>query len=307
MRTGRAGFAVLCFLCAASVAAFAQAPTKPAFEAASIKPTAPGTRQSRRVTATRIDFVNTDLRSLLLTAFRLQPYQLSAPQWLNTAMFDIHATYPADVAPRLMPEMLQTLLVERFGLVSHIEPRPVDLYELVVGKNGITMREVEVVDDLDKTFPREAPASITNADVTWETPEGPVRSMFVPFGTRTITARTMYEKTTTDRRTTKIDATRMTMAELATALTSNVDRPVLDKTGLTGVYQFTIELPPDATAVRMLRSIGISSTVQGTPLSEPTGVSVFKAVEGLGLKLEERRVPIPVLVVDRIERSPIEN
>jgi len=73
------------------------------------------------------------------------------------------------------------------------------------------------------------------------------------------------------------------------------------------VYQFKVELPPDASAVRLLLNAGITNTAQGTPLTDPTGVSVFKAVEGLGLKLEERRTPVNVLVVDKIERNPIEN
>ncbi|HET9384753.1 MAG TPA: TIGR03435 family protein [Gemmatimonadales bacterium] len=104
-----------------------------------------------------------------------------------------------------------------------------------------------------------------------------------------------------------MDATRMTMAELASLLTSNLDQPVLDKTGLTGFYRFTVELPADASVLRTLRSAGIATTVDGTPIGTPTGISAFKVIEGLGLRLERRREPFDVVVVDKMERRPIGN
>jgi uncharacterized protein (TIGR03435 family) len=77
---------------------------------------------------------------------------------------------------------------------------------------------------------------------------------------------------------------------------------VIDNTGLTGLYEFKVELDISQMALAFVKT-----DVNGRSLDEPTGVSTFKAVEGLGLKLEERRSPVDILVVDRISRTPAEN
>jgi uncharacterized protein (TIGR03435 family) len=124
---------------------------------------------------------------------------------------------------------------------------------------------------------------------------------------RRVTARSLYETWTTAQATFIVNAVRMTMGELASVLTMNVDKPVVDRTGLTGVYQFTIELDSNQSAVRGLLRSGISTNVRGEPIGQPTGVSTFKAIESLGLKLEERRSPFEVVVVDKISETPTEN
>jgi uncharacterized protein (TIGR03435 family) len=117
----------------------------------------------------------------------------------------------------------------------------------------------------------------------------------------TVTARTRYALTLqVERRTQTLDAARMSMPELAAVLADNMDRPVVDKTGLPGVYQFQVQLPLDASTVERVRALG-------RPLNEPTGTSESTAVERLGLRLERRRGPVEVLVVDKINRTPIEN
>ena len=99
----------------------------------------------------------------------------------------------------------------------------------------------------------------------------------------------------------------MAISELLPILWETVDAPVVDKTGLTGVYQFTLELPRSAMGERITRE---SMQRQGsTPsVSAPTGGgSGIKALESLGLTLERRRVPLEVVVVDKISRTPTEN
>jgi uncharacterized protein (TIGR03435 family) len=104
-----------------------------------------------------------------------------------------------------------------------------------------------------------------------------------------------------------LNATRMTMAELAPSLWETMDAPVVDKTGLTGVYQFTLTLPRGAMGERLSREL--MQRLRGNPSSSaPTvGVSDVKAIESLGLRLERRRVPLEVVVVDKISRTPTEN
>ena len=283
-------------------AVFAQSAQGPAFQVASVRPSIGGTPASQKVAETRLDFVNTPLRSVLLTAFRVEAFQLSAPNWLNELRFDIHATYPSD-ARKQVPEMLQRLLIERFGLVTHIQPQPLEAYELVVSTDGLRIREVEAVNDLDKDFTKESAAGRISSDRVMETANGPVRTMLVPdqIGTRTVTTRSLYLSRTTSRQTTEIDASRITMGEFSRLLQVNLDRPVIDKTALTGVYQFKVELDRSVMAARVLSNLPPD---RQRALTEPTGVSTFRAVENLGLRLEERRSPIDVLVVDKIERTP---
>ena len=97
------------------------------------------------------------------------------------------------------------------------------------------------------------------------------------------------------------------MAEFASLLTANLGRPVLDRTNLTGLYQFQVELPFAASVSIRLASLGITKTADGQPLDEPTGVSAFDAVEQLGLRLQPQRIPLERIVVDSTNKTPTEN
>jgi uncharacterized protein (TIGR03435 family) len=268
---------------------------------ASVRLSAPGTRGSQRFTPGRVDLVAQSLRNLLLTAFNIDVPRLSGPSWLLDVRVDVQATAPGST-PAQVREMLRTLLIERFGLVTHTERRPFEVYELTVGSGGITMREVEAVDELTKKFQSDATTG-RQIDTTVETIDGPIRDMLITLGNRRVTARSMYERTFPDGRRVLLKATRMSMPELATTLMFSVGgERVIDRTGLTGLYQFTIELPNDPGRLPP----GLITNAQGQSL-EPAGLSAVKAVESLGLKLERRRVDFDVVVVDRIERTPKEN
>jgi uncharacterized protein (TIGR03435 family) len=278
--------------------------TKPlAFDVASVRLFVPGTRGANVVSPARVDLVNMPLRAVLLMAFRIDDKLLVAPDWVRDVRVEIHAISPAGTPREQIPAMLRALLADRFGLVAHTEQRPLEAHYLVVGPDGMKMREVEAVNELTKEFP---PSPLPNTDFTSETIDGPSRLMMITLGQRRVTERSMHEQVYTARGTIDLNAVRMTMPEFATLLASQLDDLVIDKTGLAGVYQFKVELPNDAGARGLLRA-GVTTTVQGTPLTEPTGVSTFKAVEGLGLKLERRRAPLDVIVVDQIQRTPTEN
>ena len=289
--------------------AFAQSSSPLAFDVASVRVSSPGTRASERITDTRVDIINMPMRSVLQTAFGLTAqtrFRLAAPGWVEQTRIDIQATIPAGRLRRDVPEMLRTLLKERFALANHIEPRPMDVYELEIDKGGIKMTEVPPLDELTKEL--DAVVSAKNpTDSVSETVEGPVRTGMITLGYRTTTTRSKFDRVFTARRTQLIDAARMSMSDLVSVLTTTVDEPVIDKTGLTGLYQFKIELPPDAATIRSLIASGTTTTVQGTPLTEPTGFSVFKALEGIGLKLEKRRSPVDVIVVDALSTAPTPN
>ena len=277
------------------------------FDVVSVRPSAPRGPQTERVLPTRLEFVNVPLQVLLLRAFRLQAYELVAPDWAARERFDIRATYPAGSTSDQYPEMLRALLIARFGLVAHVDAKRMDHYELVVADGGPRMPAVEAVDDLTTAVPPDPSLNGRGDDTTRETAEGPVRSMMIPLGQRTVTSRMLFDTWTTAERTFFVDATRITMTEFAKILATNVDAPVVDGTRLSGLYRFKVELDANQASIRRLLAAGMSTTVRGTPLSEPTGVSTFDAVKALGLELRKRNTPVNVLVVDKIERLPTAN
>jgi uncharacterized protein (TIGR03435 family) len=97
-----------------------------------------------------------------------------------------------------------------------------------------------------------------------------------------------------------LDAKSTTIRKLADLLARMTGQPVADETGLAGAYDFQLEWSPDET---------IKLAPDAPPVTtNPNGPSLFSALqEQLGLKLEARKGPVEVLVVDRIERTPTEN
>jgi uncharacterized protein (TIGR03435 family) len=241
----------------------------------------------------------------MLIAFRIPDYSLIGPSWLENVAVDIQATIPGGISRQFVPEMLQELLIERFDLKTHRETRQMDGFELTKGAKGVAMREVKAVDDFDKQFASdpEAPAEFRAlADRVVDTPDGSERRVLLAQGVTTITHRTMYSFRPPDliNFTRVLEATRMTMSELAVALTRNIGKPVIDRTNLPGIYQFTIKLPLD------FRLLAIERRARTIP-DDPSGVSPLTAVGELGLKLDARRVPVDVLIVDQVRRIPAEN
>src|SRR4051812_18412473 len=104
---------------------------QPAFEVASIRAVNPATPNVKgfgeppvgyiNVRGQAVHFQNANLRYLIAVAYRVRAIQVSGPAWLSDARFDIKANVPAGWSSRSVNEMLQTLLVERFGLKVHQE------------------------------------------------------------------------------------------------------------------------------------------------------------------------------------------
>jgi uncharacterized protein (TIGR03435 family) len=278
----------------------AQAPKPLSFEVASVRLSDQKTPPVRRFTPGRVELVNVSLDEVVQTAFDIKlRNRMVVPGWLQTVRVEIRAASPL-TAPAQVREMLRTLLVERFGMVTHTEQRPFDVHELTVGSGGHKMREVEAVDDLAKEF-TDASRVGSTSDRMADTIEGPRRSMALSTpGMRTVTSRTMYETTFSESGAVRLNAVRMSMRELASQLMLSVGaEQVFDRTGLTGLYQFTIDLPNNP--------LPFALPTRDGSVREPSSISAAKAVESLGLRLERRRAPVDVVVVDRIERTPKEN
>jgi uncharacterized protein (TIGR03435 family) len=92
----------------------------------------------------------------------------------------------------------------------------------------------------------------------------------------------------------RFNDTAVSMAGLARQLADQLEHPVVDKTGLTGVYTLKLEWTPDEQP---------GSTAEST-----LGPSIFTALQDqLGLKLQTQKLPVEIIVVDRVDRTPVEN
>ena len=260
----------------------AQSPESgPAFEVASVKQNKSGDQRvmvqmppTGRYTATNIP-----LRLLLRQAFDVQDFQIvGGPNWLASDRFDITAKTPEGVTgPEQVRRMLRALLAERFKLVTHNETREMPIYSLVVaradGKLGPKLSTAKV--DCEARF--SAARRGGGPPPQLQSPDQPVECGFMMgIGTLNVGG--------------------MPMLELARALSSTVGRIVIDKTGLSGRYDFQMTYAPEG------RGFGPGPAGPDAPPVDPNTPSLFTALqEQLGLKLESERGPVDVVVIDRVE------
>jgi uncharacterized protein (TIGR03435 family) len=273
---------VLCLGLAATacVTVDAQAPggTPLAFEVASIKENVSVSDNAsvRAQPGGRVTVSNNSLRNIIRNAYNVQNYQIiGGPDWINTVRWDITAKAPDDAPPQQLLQMLRTLLADRFRLVIHNEARDMPIYVLtgarVDGRLGSQLRSSSA--DCAAIFAAakakgEAPPPTTNGRPTC--------------GTRTTRGNMM--------------TTGVTMADFARNLGPFTGRPVVDKTGLTGVYDLDLTWTPEQ---------GPPGPDGTSPPPQPSsdGVSLYTAVqEQLGLKLDAQRGPVDVLVIESAER-----
>jgi uncharacterized protein (TIGR03435 family) len=257
-------------------AVFGQTPVgAPAFEVASVKPAAPPANPGQlRVEMGgdpgMIDYKNVSLKTVIARAYRMKEFQISGPDWIETARFDILAKVPPNAPKGQIPPMLQNLLAERFKLTVHREQKVMPVYAMVVGKGGLMVKPME------------------------GEPEGSMSNKFSPKG--------------------RAFSGQMTLSALAAALSQMLDRPVVDLSGIKGTYDIDLEWVPDEHESSALTKMRIMGGPAGggaeahgeTP--DPNGQSIFGALqEKLGLRLEGRKSPVDILVVDAAEKVPTEN
>jgi uncharacterized protein (TIGR03435 family) len=130
-----------------SVTMYAQPAEAPAFEVASVKPAPPqpAGRVSTRISIdeARVILANVTLNEVIGEAYKVQQSQIVGPASLGSWRFDIAAKIPDGVPEHQVPQMLQTLLADRFKLALHRESRVLPVYALTVGKNGSKLKATE--------------------------------------------------------------------------------------------------------------------------------------------------------------------
>ena len=229
------------------------------------------------VVGNRVNISKLALSELITRAYGIRSYQLVAPDWVRQLRFDIQATIPQGMDSTALPTMLRTLLEERFGMVVRTEQQPLPVYELAVRQDGARLGDpvaMEVV----------FPSGLTATDGR------------TPLHPDMVRARTFLRSTPETDGFVRLDLM-VTLDELAQFLTLRLDLPVIDRTGMAGYYQV---------ALRVL-SGDYQPASRTVAAADPTGSSWFKALERLGLELKRTRAELPMVIVDRIERSPTEN
>jgi uncharacterized protein (TIGR03435 family) len=267
--------------------------------------------------AARVDIGFLSLADLIRVAYKVKAFQISGPDWMGAQRFDIQAKLPDGASTDQVPEMLQALLVERFKLVLHRDNTEHAVYALVVGKGGSKLKE----------SPPDAPAPETPAEppkgaLTIGSGNDAIQVTGNPQGGRGMeisSAQTgKMHVTMTPEGSMRLEIEKMTMPALADALSPMVDRPVVDMTGLKGNYQVALDLAV-TDLMAMARTAGVlpagmpavpAAAVSARPAdaaSDPSGSSIFAAVQQLGLKLDPQRQPMERLVIDHLEKMPTEN
>ena len=272
-------------LLSAGICALGQdaAAPKPQFEVASVKPAAPDQRGTfiRLAPGGRLDVTNMPVKEMIAIAWRIQPFQISgSPGWLESARFDISAK-PEDGAKQSeVPAMLQALLADRFQLMFHRETKELPIYALVVANKDaklgpkLTESKEGGCTPFDPTKPPPPPQPGKPSTMCGGMMMGPDR----------------------------MSTTSAPIADLIPMLSRILGRTVVDKTGLTGKYDISMEWTPDES-----QAIRFSPDGPRPPPSDPTGPTIFTALqEQLGLKLESQKGPVEILVIDHVER-PSEN
>jgi uncharacterized protein (TIGR03435 family) len=188
--------------------------------------------------------------------------------------------------------MLQALLAERFGLKVHRESKEQAIFALVVGKNGPKLKEA--APDPDAPSAASGGVSISRDGQGVAVKGGPMGNARMSVGP----GGAMH-----------MEAGNMAMVQFAEMLSRFVDRPVVDMTELKGQYQIALDLSREDLG-NVARSAGVMlppAAPPGDAASDPSGGSIFQAVQQLGLKLDPRKAPLDKIVVDHLEKAPTEN
>jgi uncharacterized protein (TIGR03435 family) len=284
-------------LCAqlARLAAQSAALVTPTFEVASVRPNPSGEPFVRLglQPGGRFNAQNVPARELIRFAFNVQSFQLEGgPSWLNSDRFDITAKAPSDLAEaaagpgqmRPVQLMLQALLADRFRLKAHRETKDVPVYDLVLARVDGTLGpkiEPSTVDCVSLARGRAAAASRGG------NPPGPPQPPRP--GERPECAMTAGLGS--------ITAGGVPIDEFARVLSGRVNRPVVNKTRLSGNFAFSLDFTSDQLPP------GAAPSGFPAPSINADGPSLFTAIqEQLGLKLDASRGSIEMVVIDSVDR-----
>jgi uncharacterized protein (TIGR03435 family) len=291
--------------------ALGQAAENLTFEVASVKPAPPPNPGGPMFVGSRggpgtpdpgqITWTNATLKNLLMIAYDVKLYQINGPSWLDTERYNIVAKVPEGATKEQVNVMWQNLLKERFGMVLHHESKEFQVSELVVAKSGSKLKETTLDPNAPPLAPPPPPSGPPGPPKMDKNgfPEmnGPGLMMMIQPGAAGGPVGHMVARA-------------QPVSGLAGVLGNQLNRPVLDKTGLTGKYDFNLEYTPDLSRMPALPPPGLAGPAPGAPSTEASepGSNLIAAIEQqLGLRLVSSKAKLDVVVVDKAEKTPTDN
>jgi uncharacterized protein (TIGR03435 family) len=286
-------------LLALACASFAQ---PPAFEVASVKkaePITPALVQSGRLhmgvflDSLHVRISQLSLYELIAFAYQVKGRQISGPDWMVTERYDIQARLPEGGKRGQVPAMMQTLLAERFGMRLHRENRDLNVYALVGANGGPHLKPFVPEDTAPQTTESPIQGGITVGKGGSAVAAGPSgNSKITPGPDGNL----------------HVENKNMTMTAFADFIGRYSELPIIDFTGIQGTYQ--MEFDVSAEEVRnaaRAHGVAVPPPASGETASDPAGASLAASLRKLGLRLESRKAPTEVLVIDKVEKVPTEN
>ena len=256
-------------------------PAQPQLDLTSIKASTASRHPEVSLHQGKLSIKNACLRDLVRIAYQVRDFQVfGGPAWIVADGYDIEAKGKSDLPGSSLPHLIQSLLRNRFHLKFHRETKELPVYLLTVAKGGPRVHESRV---------------------------GPCPQFKWEIGQFTSKPCTAVGGGPNQQLNHTLDAVGISISGaqgLIEFLVGNLDRMVIDKTGLRGTYDLHLEWDRRATA-EILESGGPGSPPK-TAIREDAGPSLFAAVEEqLGLKLESGKGPVEVLVIDHAEKPSL--
>ena len=263
----------------------------------------------------RITWSNVNLRTLLTTAWDVKPYQITGPDWIDSERYEIVVKVPAAATKEQVNVMWQNLLADRFGVVLHHSSKVMQAYEMEAVKGGVKLKATTLDPKAAASEPVGLPPGLA------------IRAQGPPPGRAGVPDLANNGLPQLDRPgifqmmtmgptgpTARLIGKAQTVEQLAVSLSNQLNKPVVDKTRISGQYDFVLEFTPDVQggAPRMaglppLPQIQIPDAPTPTP-ADPGGLTLLGALQQqLGLKLTSTKAPVDLIIIDKAEKTPTEN
>ena len=271
------------------------------FDVASVKANKSGpAMMMMRTLPTSFNMTNLPLRMLITQAYRVSGYQLvGGPGWIDSERFDIVAKAPEGSRPDQTPLMLRGLLAERFKLKVHAETRETQIYVLTLARSDgkLGPKLSKSTDDCEKILAERQAAAVAaragGAGPVPFTPPGPNEKPVCTINMRPTPV-------TNGMPVLNFRGGGQPMQMIVNQISSFLNKRVVDRTGLTGLYDFEMQFSMGTQMPLTTQAPGAGAATTTAPIDD--GPTMFDAVRELGLKLESERGPVEHLVIDSVDR-----